>query len=963
MNSCIKNPIGVLLITLSFSSNILAQGKDSAWVGSISGSVKDTTLKYFMQAASVSIYKASDGSLVAYSMTNTLGEFHLTALPTGLLLRLNISYIGYKARSQTLILSKSEPNLTIGAIVLAKDTGKLEDSVVVTPPPVRINGDTLEFSAAAFSLDKNAVAEDLLKKLPGVVVWGDGTITVNGKQISKLLVDGKPFFGGETKVATQNIPKNAIDKIQVYQEQVNPFDPLDSTTTVNIKLRKNRSSGYFGAFDAGGGTDQRYELGANSSLFSPRSEYAIVAQNNNINKIANDIGTLLRSNTYKGVGVRVEYQPDYTLQGRNQPTSGGILFSHDFIPAFDNYQKDRLSSNAFINHNTNETIRNTQTVSYIGNDSALTQNTSSDAKSTTEANNFSAHYLKHRDENTLNIEGAYSGGRINAQDAVMNVVRGPGGSPESGDSEYDSSMHSTGTFSLKSSFDHIGSAPVNGHQLTNWNISHIISYQTGKKDSVLQSNFASEADPLLNRAYNRKYNDDTHAVNQTLSMQLGDLSRWLFADQREFTDFHLEVKNDLKLDVASRNDLVKDIDSSTHSFMTNDYLTANGRYTVWSENPDVRLGKNFSYVLANRYQKELSIFMDAKTQLFSEQNVSSRKFQEFDNTYSHFVPAFDLEYSNFQYGEFLDKYDLNVDISYDYPTVDQRVPLVDSSNIYYIREGNPLLGPMKKYELSAKFRHDSYSSKNAFAYGANLQGGATARYFSDSAIVDVSGRYTYYPVNLNGYRYLTGGVFLNKAFLFDAHQLQVKFSSVAQLSRTPGYLKYQTAGTANPIVSDMFVNSDSLSFYYTFKDFLAINLNEYVSLFRSSEEGLDNSKFSSTQSATRLGLALNLTKKLSFNSNVTYNSSTTSGAGVSVYRYTIWNASIAYRFLPGNNLELKASALDLLNQNKGVINYASNLSYTHGTVNLLHQYFMMTITYFPRKFGNPKTTRANPNSQ
>ncbi|QEC73518.1 Plug domain-containing protein [Arachidicoccus ginsenosidivorans] len=101
-----------------------------------------------------------------------------------------------------------------------------------------MNGDTLEFNADAFHLDPNAVAEDLLRKLPGVVVWGDGTITVHGREVSRVLVNGKPFFGGDTKVATQNLPKKAVEKVQVYQQSKNKDNPLDSITEVNIQLKK-----------------------------------------------------------------------------------------------------------------------------------------------------------------------------------------------------------------------------------------------------------------------------------------------------------------------------------------------------------------------------------------------------------------------------------------------------------------------------------------------------------------------------------------------------------------------------------------------------------------------------------------------------------------------------------------------------------------------------------------------------
>ena len=944
-----RNRLSLFAVFLLFSTSAIAQARDSTWVGGINGSVKDTALNYFMQAATVSINRASDGGLVAYTMTNSRGEFHLNDLPTGLLLRISVSYIGYRTNYRNLRIPITERNLSIGEVDLEKRLDKSEDSVIVTPPPVRMKGDTLEFSAAAFALDKNAVAEDLLKKLPGVIVWGDGTVTVNGKAISKLLVDGKPFFGGDTKVATQNIPKNAIDKIQVYQEQTDPLDPLDSITTINIKLRRGKHSGYFGAFAAGGGTDGRYELGANSSLFSPRNQFGIVGQSNNINKTANDVGTLLRNNTYKGVGVHVEYQPDFNLQGRNQPSSGGFIFSHDFVPAFDQYEKNRLSANSFINHNINETLKNTQTVSYIGKDSTLTQGITDNLKNSTTANEFDAKYVRLKDGNTVSLDGSFRTKKVELQDSLQNALYGPGLQLASRDFEHDSSVNSLHIISLKSLYDHKGFSNTSIHKLTDWRIAHSISVELGKKDSALQTDFTSVPNPALNRLYDREYDNTIHNIRQSVSMSLGDFSSWLFAESRTLAPFHVQLKNDLNFDITKQGNMVKDRNPLSHSYSINDYLTTNSRYTVWNEMPDLRIGRSYMDVLANRYTKQFSIYIDAQAQVYAEKNVSVHQFQEFSNTYRHFVPKVSMEYSNFQYGEFLDKYNLNFDLSYEYPTVDQRFPLVDSSSIYSIREGNALLSPLKNYELSAKFRHDSYSSKNTFFYGASLVGGIKSHYFADSAIIDRSGRYTYYTVNLNGNRYLTLNLFFNKAFVYNLHQFQVNFGSFSIKSRTPGYLQYQGLNKAIFNVTGLFTNSDTLSLTYTYRDVFAVNLVGNVAFFRSEQKGLFNSVFTNMQSLTKLGMGVNITKKLALNSNIAYTSSVTSGTAA--YRYTIWNASMAYRFLPGNNLELKASALDLLNQNKGIINYGNNLSFTHGTVNMLRQYFMMTLTYFPRKFG------------
>src|SRR5690606_38744277 len=104
-------------------------------------------------------------------------------------------------------------NFDFKNIFLAKSQGIMDEVVVKAVMPITMNGDTLEINPAAFKLDSNAVVEDMLRRVPGVTMWGDGTITVNGQKVNNVYVDGKPFFGSDPAVATQNLPKNAIEKI------------------------------------------------------------------------------------------------------------------------------------------------------------------------------------------------------------------------------------------------------------------------------------------------------------------------------------------------------------------------------------------------------------------------------------------------------------------------------------------------------------------------------------------------------------------------------------------------------------------------------------------------------------------------------------------------------------------------------------------------------------------------------
>ncbi|MDE6340122.1 MAG: TonB-dependent receptor, partial [Muribaculaceae bacterium] len=141
----------------------------------------------------------------------------------------------------------------------------LQDAVVTaTKAAVVAKQDTIEFNAGSYKTQANASVEDLLKKLPGVEVSSDGAITSNGKTVSKILVDGKEFFGDDTKMATKNLPSDLVDKVQVVDRKsdlarLTGVDDGEEETVINLTVKKDMKNGWFGTVEAGYGTDKRYE--------------------------------------------------------------------------------------------------------------------------------------------------------------------------------------------------------------------------------------------------------------------------------------------------------------------------------------------------------------------------------------------------------------------------------------------------------------------------------------------------------------------------------------------------------------------------------------------------------------------------------------------------------------------------------------------------------------------------------
>ena len=959
MNVSSKQAVHLLLLLFSLLAiglgNLNAQPKDTARPGAVFGAVKDTSLNYFLQSATVTVYLEETKQILLYTLTNTLGEYKISGLPLPAKCRITVSYIGYASFSTSFQITREKPLVNLGTFILHKNAGMLED-VTVTPPPVRMKGDTLEFSAAAFELDKNAVAEDLLKKLPGVIVWGDGTITVNGRQISKLLVNGKPFFGGDAIVATQNIPKGSIDKVQVYQEPINPFtNPFDSVTSINIKLRKNSRTGYFGDAAVGLGTNSKSDLASTNFAFSPKNQFAIVGQTNNVNKVSSDLNSLMRNNTFKGGSARVDYQPDFSIPGLNKQHSGGLLYEHYFIPDYSQRKASRIALNSFVNDFRNYTTGTTRTISFLGNDASLNQDAISRLNIHQTIWHSDLGYLWKKNTDSFSVKGSYDYQLSDKAAFNSNEISGTTPGLISRNNQNDSGISRTQNVGLVSTYSHQGFNDPGIQKLTNWTATYTVNAGTGNENRHLQSALLNLQGPGAATRYDRRYDNQNTNQTHTLNFKLGNFASLLFGQRRVLSRFQIQLISQLSYGVQREQRDVTDRDTTLKIFYKNDYLSRTSNYSYSSENAGIEIRRSFYKLLANRYQKDFEFILYPQFQLYQQRFSSNTDFQHFSFDYAAFIPAAALNYTDYQYGDYLDLYSFNYKVKRDYPGAEQRMALPDSSGIYTIRFGNNNIVPTNTQGLSFSFHHTQMGARQPLNYGITLTMNFVQNYLADSIAVDAAGRYLYYPVNLNGSRHIGAQFFFNKAFSTRLNQIQVHFSASAGNSRNPGFLNYTGNSKQSILISNLFTQSDSIGVTYTYKDIFAFNFQEAIALYIARQTGSSTGRYGSFQTSSRAGAGINIGKKFSINNNININTSKFSG--VPTRTYTIWNANITYRVLKGNNLELKLSALDLLHQNNGILNYGNNYSYTNGIVNMQQQYFMAGVSFFPRKFGKSKSSK------
>jgi hypothetical protein len=935
----------ILLLGMIVWQSVTGQKKDSTLRSTVDGIVWDSAHSYALQSATVAVYRSADSALLGYRLSDVVGEFHFTGLPVGIPLRIVISFTGYKSFLRSFTISSASRSISLNHLSLQRSEGTLEEAVVSAVPPVRMNGDTLEFNPAAFALDSNAVVEDLLRKLPGVTVWGDGTITVNGKQVSSVLVEGKPFFGGDAKVALQNIPKGSVDRVQVYQRNKNPNNMLDSTTEINIKLRQDSKRGYFGKLGAGAGTRGYYEADASLNGYTPKTQLGLVAAANNINKVAGDVNTLLRNSTFKGVSANIDYQPDFTVQGINHTKAGGFTFEHDFeAPRFD--KTNSLTANYFAGNNDLTRINHSQTTTFLNGDSSIAQRSSSTTRNSDIGQDLNIRYDKKKDLSTFYVSSRLQSDVNHYSDTQLDSVSTSSKQTQSADQSDQHDSIDSKSIEAEAGWNH-RKAPGNNSRLPeDFDLNYAVVLGSATENKSNHTIFMSDTDPSQDMKFNRTYLDNTSTASHHLIAALGDFIPWIVGNYR-LHNLSMKFQNDLEFKQKNEKDDVKDLDSATGYYLPNNYLTNHSRYVTWNDLPSIDLNRRTQHSLVNRYDQSLAVDLHVQWQLYDMKNSSTHSFQDIERRYNTFVPNASVTYDNNQYGAYIDKYTLSYITVSEHPNISQLAPLVDSTDPYFIQPGNIHLKPDYKQELSFRFTHSSLHSRNIFNYDIALSAGYIQNNLSDSSVSDSLGRTTRYVVNINGYQYLNAKGILNKAFKLNGHELQVNFKNSMNVARSPGYI--------NSIlnISHQFSNESVIGIFYALDDRISLQASERLSVFSSRQVNKESStRFQNSILGTVFSSTVKCTNRLSIGSNITYNRNASTGAAVT--GYTIWNANAAYRLLKGNNLEMKFSALDLLHQNTGIVNYGANNVLTRGTVNVLEQYFMLTLSYFPRRFGKKK---------
>jgi hypothetical protein len=237
--------------------------------------------------ATVALLKPADSTLAFFGITNDKGAFDVKKISRGNYL-MQVAFIGYQTFYQ--LVKMPEQAGDYGIVVLRiKPLDLASAEVVAEHIPIVMKKDTIEYNAGAFKIKSDAVAEDLLKKLPGVEVDRAGNIRAMGEDVKNVMVDGKEFFSSDPKVATKNLPADAIDKVQVYDKksessELAGIEDNSREKTINLLLKDGKKQAWLGDVKAGAGTDNHYTASAKVYRFTTRNQFAALGMLNSINQ-------------------------------------------------------------------------------------------------------------------------------------------------------------------------------------------------------------------------------------------------------------------------------------------------------------------------------------------------------------------------------------------------------------------------------------------------------------------------------------------------------------------------------------------------------------------------------------------------------------------------------------------------------------------------------------------------------
>ena len=904
-----------ILFTILFLSTatIFAQNFE------IYGTLQDEN-KTPIESATVYVESIQDSTMITYTISDKDGKFNLSGNTKQQKANFYVSFTGMKTYKKLITLVK---NSNLNTIILQENNELLNEILVVADrAPITIKKDTLQFNASSFKTGADANVEDLLKKLPGLVVDKSGKITVNGKPVNKILVNGKEFFGNDLTIATKNLPKEIIDKIQVVdtktKEQAFTGEEGDKENkTINITIKKDKNKGFFGRLTAGYGTDDRYSASGMLNRFNNNERITILGGSNNVNTSG------FNSDEVKDIGGG----------GNNWVRRNGVWQSSS--PLFGNFNGGITQTSTAGVHYTNEWNKKTDiNTDYIFTESDTetgsintTQTFLPTVNYTTKKNNSATRIAKNHN---FNLEFEIK------PDTLTRISIKPKVSKSLGDNF--SNNNSSREDNLNSLINESATSTNGNYENTNYGLNASVSRKFKQKGESLSFWMDTDFDKndtkdVFKSSINyfdggTTPNESTNQQN-TVTNKTNDISLSLRYTRVLKGNFFYTLRMSGNFENSKNNKKTLDFDNSTQKYTNlNSALTTNfkTKTTKYSPSAGLKYSKDKMNIRASVGYDLINI---------DDQNLlaNTSTTNDFNNLrYSLSV------WNRFGQGK---SFWLSYRKSHNAPRISQLQAITDVSNPLNIVIGNPNLKAATTDRMHLSFRNNNMKTKSGFSiYGSVsfTDNQAVSKSITDLVTLKRTTTYT----NVDGQKWYYTNANYHKKYKFDKHNFSWNTGVNISGNRNVGF------SNGAQYTSNSFSYGPNISMTY--------NYNDLIEITPRYNYGFDKTKYSTnlgratdyTNSSLSINLETYWPKWVEFANDFTINNNPDVAAGFTQTSY-MWNASLGFKILKEKGI-LKIKAFDLLDQNTSV-NQSTNQDYISNTESLvLKRYFMLSFTYKVKKF-------------
>lgn len=689
-------PTFVLLILWPFLSWSQVNPK-----GQVHGRILDADTRLPLSGASVSLVVAKDSSRTDYSaFSNESGGFSIPGISDGVY-RAFISYLGYEALLLPRVIEVNGQPVALGDVLLNKKGLTLRQVEIITSKsPFVVRNDTIEYNVDYYKPRETSPLEELLKKLPGLEVAPDGQIRYNGVLIETILVDGKPFFGKNAKLASKNLLSGIIDRIQIIERQPdisdeNAFRPSFTEKALNLVLKKEKHNKISGLVAAGGGLSDRFAVKASLNQFKERSQISILGGGNNINEFEDNMfvpNNLIRNwqsgiNFTREVGSNISLSANYSI---NNLRSTGNTESIKHI-----YMNDSSYDLSQISLSNNTTTLNTLNIGFSYKiDSFSVINFSSQVNSKKEANVLESIFKGYSKDTEINKSSQMSNGTDFNEYFITGL-------------HYIRNSRDKGRV-FKISLNLIGSNTQN--RTINNSVSSYYLPNSIKGDTLNQLN---------------------HRCDRINGLKIN-----LMYSQALFGSAFIDFVNTYNKTKTSVNKEVLDYVPALNKYdLLLDSLTG-------SMNVDIKSNKTTMNFRVKQPKYDLSLGINMFLQ--SQMGDMSSNTDKFHVNFLQFYPS-----ANFEL-----RINSNIKLQFEYdnriqtPTIVQLFPMPDLSNQLFVFKGNPKLriGRVNAFNLS--YTSLNSQTQNVILFSAT--GGINKDQILSSLSIDSMGRQVSTPFNYSG---------------------------------------------------------------------------------------------------------------------------------------------------------------------------------------------------------------------